>query len=274
MSKKAGILLLVVMLFATVFPQSKTINVGIISDGFTTEERIPLTSYLSSQLGKPVKLVTPETYNETLEHISDGSFSFACLGAVTYVRARAKFGVIPLVQRTSDRQFHSVFITGISSPIKSLHDLKGKQFAFGDINSTSGHVMPYLELKRAKIDPDKDIKFRYSGGHSLTAKLVESGVVDAGAMDESVYQSMIGRGTLNRDKVRVFHVSQPFVDYVWVARKGVSDDERQKFVQALLSLKEGKNDAVLKLLRATEFVAASDDEYAAIRRTVRELKMF
>jgi phosphonate transport system substrate-binding protein len=274
MSKKARISLLVILLFTTALPQNKSINIGIISDGFAPEERAPLTLYLSSQLGKPVKLVTPETYNETLARFGDGSFNFACLGAVTYVRARARYGVIPLVQRTSDRQFHSVFITGASSPIKSLHDLKGKQFAFGDINSTSGHVVPYVELKRAKIDPDKDLKFRYSGGHSLTAKLVESGVVDAGAMDESVYQSMINNGVLDPAKVRVFHTSQAFVDYVWVARKGVPDDERQRFAQALLSLKEGKDDAVLRLLRAKQFVVANDEEYAAIRRTAHELNMF
>ena len=274
MSKKAGVLLLVSLLFGTALPQTKSINIGIISDGFSPEERAPLTLYLSSQLGKPVRLVIPETYNETLDRVGDGTFSFACLGGVTYVRARAKYGVIPLIQRTSDRQFHSIFITAASSPIKSLRDLKGKLFAFGDINSTSGHVMPYLELKKAKINPDTDIKFRYSGGHSLTAKLVETGVVDAGAMDESVYQTMISNGILNPAKVRVFHTSQPFVDYVWVARKGVPEDERQRFAQALLSLKEGKDDAVLKLLRAKQFVAANDEEYASIRRTVRELNMF
>ena len=91
-----------------------------------------------------------------------------------------------LVQRISDLQFHSVFITRAGSPINSLRDLMGKQFAFGDINSASAHLIPYRELKQAGINPDTDLKFRYNGNHPATAALVETGAVDAGALDETV----------------------------------------------------------------------------------------
>jgi ABC-type phosphate/phosphonate transport system substrate-binding protein len=41
----------------------------------------------------------------------------------------------------------------------------------------------------------------------------------------------------------------------------------------LLALKEGKNDEILKVLRATKFVKANDGEYAAIREAAQELKL-
>lgn len=250
-----------------------TITVGLVPDGLSQEERAPLQEYLTKAMGKPVKLEAPDRYADTEARLEDGTYDFACLGALMYVRAHAKDGVIPLVQRSSDMEFHSVFITGANSPIESLADLKGKKFAYGDVNSASGHLIPYREMVKAGIAPDKDLTTQFSGAHTVTAALVESGAVDAGALDESVLASMIASGKINAGKVRSFYTSKPFVDYVYVARKGVPEAEREKFAQALLSLKEGKEDSVLKVLRAKKFVAASDEEYEPMRKVMKELKM-
>jgi phosphonate transport system substrate-binding protein len=220
-----------------------------------------------------VKLVTLNSYSATLDSLSSGDVDFASLGAVTYVRGRARMGLVPLVQRESDLQYHSLIIANTGKPIYSLSDLRGKQFAYGDINSTSGHVIPYLEMKRAGINPDTDFQFRYSGEHSATVKLVEMGMVDAGAVDEAIFNAMIKDGRADRNRLRVIHTSKPFVDYVYVARRGMSDSDKEKFSAALLALKEGKNDEVLKLLRASKFVKANDGEYAAIREAAQELNL-
>lgn len=234
---------------------------------------MPLQHYLTQYMGREVKLVTLNSYSATLDSLSSGDVDFASLGAVTYVRGRARMGLVPLVQRESDLQYHSLIIANTGKPIYSLSDLRGKQFAYGDINSTSGHVIPYLEMKRAGINPDTDFQFRYSGEHSATVKLVEMGMVDAGAVDEAIFNAMIKDGRADRNRLRVIHTSKPFVDYVYVARRGVSDSERDKFAAALLALKEGKNDDILKLLRASKFVKANDGEYAAIREAAQELKL-
>jgi phosphonate transport system substrate-binding protein len=261
----------------TVLAGDKPISVGMIPDAGATQvsiqEKAPLKDFLAKQMGREVNLVIPTNYNATVEALGNGSLDFAYLGALTYVKAHRQYGVIPLVQRSSDLQFHSLFITG-NSAIKSLADLKGKTFAFGDINSTSGHLMPYLELKQAGISVDEDLKFRYTGSHPATAKAVESGAVDAGAVDETVFNSMIAEGKLDKTKVRVFSTSRPFVDYVWVARRDSTPQDREKFVQAFVGLKEGKDDQVLQILRGKSFVRANDESYSTIRRVAEELKMF
>jgi phosphonate transport system substrate-binding protein len=253
---------------------NESITVGLVPDGLSPEDRAPLRDYLTKAIGRPVKLVAPDRYAETAAHLEDGSFDFACLGALMYVRSHAKQGVIPLVQRSSDLQFHTVFITGSSSGINSLQDLKGKRFAFGDVNSTSGHLIPYRELKEAGINPDTDLKTQYSGAHTVTAAMVETGAVDAGALDESVLSTMMNSGKISSIKVRIFYTSKPFVDYVFVARKGVPEAEREKFSRALLDLKEGQDDAVLKILRGKKFVAANDQEYESTRKIAKELNLF
>jgi phosphonate transport system substrate-binding protein len=267
------VLLTSLLAAVSAFGANNSITVALTPDGLSPEQRIPLQNYLKQSMGRDVKLVTLNSYSTTLDSLSSGDVDFACLGAVTYVRGRARMGLVPLVQRESDLQFHSLIIANASKQIYSLNDLRGKQFAYGDINSTSGHVIPYLEMKRAGINPDRDIESRYSGEHSATVKLVEMGIVDAGAVDESVFNAMIKDGRADRSRLRVIYTSHPFVDYVYVARRGVTDSEREKFAAALLALKEGKNDDVLKLLRATKFVKANDGEYAAIRDAAQQLNL-
>lgn len=256
----------------------KPLAVGMIPDAGATQvsiqEKEPLKNYLSRHLGQPVNLIIPTNYNATVEALGNGSLDFAYLGGLTYVKAHKQYGVVPLVQRTSDLEFHSLFITAANSSIKSLSDLKGKNFAFGDINSTSGHLMPYLELKQAGIDVEKDLKYRYSGSHPATAKAVESGAVDAGAIDESVYNAMIAEGKLDKTRVRVFYTSKPFLDYVWVARKDVSKADQEKFAKAFTDMQEGKDDEILKIVRGKKFVRATDDRYEILRNVAEELKMF
>jgi phosphonate transport system substrate-binding protein len=259
---------------APLYGADRPITVGVVLDESTRGEREPLRDYLTKAMGRPVNLAAPDSYRETVAHLADGSYDFACLGALMYMRAHAEYGVIPLVRRTIDLHYRTVFITGADSSIYSLSDLMGKQFAFGDIDSTSAHLVAYHELMQAGINPNTDFKFRYSGSHPATAAMVESGVVDAGAIDETVFNFLILKGKLDRKKVRIFYTSKPYVDYVFVARKDVPEAERERFASALLALTGGKDHRVLEILRAAQFVAANDQEYTLMRQMAHEVKMF
>ena len=259
---------------ASLHGADRPIVLGIVIDGSNKEDRGPLQDYLTKAMAQSVIVEAPGTFKETVARLADGSYDFACLGALVYIRAHAKYGVIPLVQRASDLHYHSVFITGAHTSIHSLGDLKGKKFAFGDIDSTSAHLMAYRELQQAGIAPETDLKSRYSGSHPATAAMVANGMVDAGAIDETVFDFLIRNGQVDAAKVRVFYTSKPYLDYVYVARKGVSESRRERFVRALLSLQQGKDDPVLRVLRADKFVVADDQEYESIRQIAHELNMF
>lgn len=254
------------------------IRVGMIPDAGSTqvsvEQKAPLRDYLAKAMGVPVELIIPTNYNATVEGLGNDSLDFAYLGGLTYIKARARYGVLPIVQRESDRQFHALFIAHTGTPIQSLQDLKGRTFAFGDINSTSGHLMPFEALRNAGLDPDKDLTYRYTGSHPATAKAVEAGIVDAGAIDESVYQAMVKDGKLDKARAYIFFTTAPFVDYVWVARKQIDAAMRNKFASAFLALQPGHDDQILGILRGSKFVRATDNEYDTLRRVATELKLF
>jgi phosphonate transport system substrate-binding protein len=256
----------------------KPIRIGMIPDAGATqvsvEQKAPLRAYLEKALNRPVTLVIPTNYNATVEGLGNGSLDVAYLGGLTFVKAHDRYGAVPLVQRAADRQFHSLFITQADSPIKDLKDLRGKSFAFGDINSTSGHLMPYYAIEKAGINPDKDFKFRYTGSHAATVKAVESGVVDAGACDETVFREMTKDGKADGSKMRVFYTTKPFVDYVWAARADLDKPTQEAIVKAFTQLEPGKDDKILTILRGKKFVAANNAEYDAIRTTAKQLKLF
>lgn len=254
------------------------IRIGMIPDAGATqvsvEQKAPLRAYLEKALGRPVTLIIPTNYNATVEGLGNGSLDIAYLGGLTYVKAHARYGAIPLVQREADRQFHALFITRTDMPIRSLADLKGKSFAFGDINSTSGHLMPYYAMQKAGIDVDTDLKFRYTGSHAATVKAVESGAVDAGACDETVFREMTRDGKADGSKLRVFYTTAPFVDYVWAGRANLDAATQKAIIKAFTDLEPGKDDKILAILRGKKFVAADNAEYDTIRTTAQKLKLF
>lgn len=251
---------------------AEPLRVGMVPDAGATqisvEEKAPLQAYLEKQLGRPVKLIIPTSYNATVEGIGNGSLDVAYFGGLTYVKAHLRYGATPLVQRDVDQQFHGLFITRPGVGISRLQDLKGKTFCFGDINSTSGHLFPYLVMKQAGVSPDQLKSFRYTGSHAATAQAVAAGVCDAGSLDETVYKAMQAKLP---GSTQVFATTPAFADYVWAARKGLDAKTQQAFSNAFLRLQKGRDDAVLKILRGEHFVRANDAEYAEVEQVAKEL---
>ncbi len=72
------------------------------------------------------------------------------------------------------------YFTKTGSGIKSLQDVKGKSMCFTSASSTSGGIIPRASFKALGIDPDKDMKSTYAGGHDKAAIAVYQGDCDAG----------------------------------------------------------------------------------------------
>jgi phosphonate transport system substrate-binding protein len=236
--------------------------------GKIVRESQPLVKYLERETGSRVELVVPTNYAAVVEAIANDRVDIAYLGGFTFVQASRRAGVVPLVQRERDQNFHSVFITHPGSGINSLADLKGHTFAFGDVNSTSGHLMPAYYMRAANVDPSVIDKALYTGGHDATALAVANKKVDAGAMDELVFANMIKAGKIKPEQVKVFFTTPPFFDYVWAARKGIDPKLGDSFSSALLKLDVSNpdNKVLLDLLNATKYVRAQDSNYDKLRQ--------
>ena len=232
----------------------------------------PLIDYLEREVGARIDMTVPLNYAAVVAAIVNDKVDIAHFGGFTYVQASARAGARPLVQRLQDQQFHSLFITQPDSPIRSLADLRGHSFAFGDVNSTSGHLMPEYFLRQAGVDAQVIARAIYTGGHDATALAVANKKVDAGALDELVFKRLMQGGRITASQVRVFYTTPPFMDYVWAARKTLAPAILERFKQALLRLDTARpqDRPILDFLGATKYVRATDASYDKLRQAARD----
>lgn len=141
-------------------------------------------------LGVETKLYAPADYNGVIEGLLGGTIDLAWLGASAYAKVHLEDpdAVEPvLVKINTDGSFgyHSIGFARIDSGIASLEDMEDKVFAFGDPNSTSGYLIPSIELPQndfiGSMEPGDyfgDVVF--AGGHEQTIVGVYNGDYDAG----------------------------------------------------------------------------------------------
>lgn len=225
----------------------------------------PFAEYLSKELGLKVTYTNVVDYAATVEGLAAKKLDMVWYGGFTYVQARKRTGdAVPLISREEDLQFHSKFITRKDTGITKLADLKGKTFSFGSVSSTSGHLMPRYFLLQNGINPEKDFaKFSFSGAHDATALWVESGKVDAGALNEAVWDKLVQTKKVDTDKVVVFWTTPPFVDYVWTVRGDLDKGLQERIASALLKLdyRKPEDKRLLDLHRTKKYVRVNPEDF-------------
>lgn len=233
----------------------------------------PLVNYLSQQLGIKVSFIPLIDYAATVEALAGKKVDMVWYGGFTHVQARRRTGdAIALVMRKEDLEFHSKFIAHVDSGIQSLQDLKGKTFAFGSVSSTSGHLMPRYFLLQHDIVPERDFKrFSFSGAHDATVKWVETGKVDAGAVNESVWEKLVRAGKVDMSKVQIIWTTPPYADYNWTIRGDLDRELASKITLAFLSLDpaNAQHKEILDLQRASKYVIAVEDDFRDIEEAAQ-----
>jgi len=248
----------------------KELRVSAIPDENPTElSRIytPFVEYLTKAAGIPVRYYSVVDYAATVEGLAAKKLDLVWYGGLTFVQAKRRAGAIPLVSRKEDLQFHSKFIAHTGNGIRTLADLKGKTFTFGSPGSTSGHLMPRYFLLKNGIVPERDFaRFSYSGAHDATALWVEGGKVDAGALNELVWEKLTQTGKVDSKKVTVFWTTPPYIDYVWTARADLDPALTEKIAKAFLSLDYNKPEdrKLLDLQRTHGYVRVTPKDFAQI----------
>jgi phosphonate transport system substrate-binding protein len=229
----------------------------------------PFAEYLAKELGMKVQFTPVVDYAATVEGLAAKKLDLVWYGGFTSVQAvrRTNGTAKRLVLRQEDAEFKSVFVARPDSGIKGLGDLKGKTFAFGSVSSTSGHLMPRSFLLQAGVNPEKDMKqVAYSGAHDATVLWVESGKVEAGALNFLVWDKLVQQKKVDQSKVSVFYTTPPYVDYVWTVRGDLDKGIQDKIVAAFLKLDYANPEhrRLLDLHRTKKYIKANDADWKGI----------
>ena len=273
--KKVMMVLSGVFLSGLVFAQN-VLRVSAIPDESPTELQrkfAPLGRYLENEIRMKVQFIPVTDYAAVVEALAAKKIEMAWLGGFTFVQARLRTGnANPIIQREEDRVFTSKFITNSASGINNLADLKGKTFTFGSVSSTSGSLMPRYFLLQNKLVPEKDFRrVAYSGAHDATALQVESGKVDAGVLNASVWEKLVEGRKVDLTQVKVIWTTPTYYDYNWTVRGDLDPALVKKLTDAFLKLdaKNPAHKAILDLQRASKFIASHPDNYKGIEAAAR-----
>lgn len=225
----------------------------------------PFAEYLGKELGIPVKYTNVVDYAATVEGLAARKLDMVWYGGFTFVQARKRTGnAIPVVSRQEDLEFTSKFIARKDTGITSLADLKGRNFSFGSVSSTSGHLMPRYFLMQNGIVPERDFKnVAFSGAHDATALWVESGKVDAGALNFSVWEKLVQTKKVDTAKVDVFWTTPPYADYVWTVRGDLDPALVGKIAEAFTRLRADnpEHKKLLDLQRTKRYVRVKPEDF-------------
>jgi len=234
----------------------------------------PLKAYLERTLKKEIELVVTTDYSSMIEAMRFGRIEVAYFGPFSYVLAKSRAPEIEPFAVGVERGapfYNSILIASANGPVKSLADIRGKPFGFGDQASTSSHLAPRAHLlNKAGLDGEKDYKPVHLGTHDAVARAVQAGQIPAGALSKPIFDSLVARGTIDASKLIQLDLSPPIPNYPIVMQGNLAPGLKQAIRAAFLDMKDKD---VLKSFRVESFAATDDKAYDVLRDTAKVLKL-
>lgn len=236
--------------------------------------------YLEEQLGVPVKYVPVKSYAAAITAFRNNEVQMAWFGGLSGVQARRLVpGSQAIAQGLEDPDFKSYFIANTStglSPSETLTDafIEQPSFTFGSKGSTSGRLMPEFYLRDTfNQSPDQLFeKVGFSGDHSATIALVQSGAYAAGAVNYKVWERELDEGKIDTDKVQVIWETPGYPDYHWTVRGDLNDKFGNGFTQRVTEALLAIDDPVLLgAFPREKFIPASNADFAPIEETAEAI---
>ncbi|MFC6640736.1 MULTISPECIES: phosphonate ABC transporter substrate-binding protein [Sulfitobacter] len=148
-----------------------------------------LRGYTEERLGVPAKLFAPADYNGVIQGLLGSTLDMAWLGASAYAAVHlqdpeAVEPVLVKINLDGSYGYHSIGFARKDAGINTLEDMQGKVFGFGDPNSTSGYLIPSIEIPQttgATMESgDYFGEVKFTGGHEQTIVAVNNGDVAGG----------------------------------------------------------------------------------------------
>ena len=200
----------------------------------------PMLKYLESTSAQElnckteIKLRIFKSYEEATEALVDGTIDFVRFGPASYIHAKDRnpgISILAAELNNGKKIFQGVIFVRSNSPIKTLAELKGKSFAFGNEFSTIGRYLSQVELVRAGIFSGELERYEYLGRHDRVATAVLHGKFDAGAAKERTFNKYAEKGL--RALKAFDNITKP-----WVARAKMKPKVVAALRNGLVNLKD------------------------------------
>ncbi len=222
-----------------------------------------LADYTAEALGVETKLFAPADYDGVIQGLLGGTIDMAWLGASGYAKVflsdpEAVEPVLVKVNVDGGFGYYSVGFARKDSGISSLDDMEGKVFGFGDPNSTSGYLIPSIEIPTA-VDATMESgdyfgEVKFTGGHEQTIVAVANGDIDAGVTwadglgewedgyNSGALRKAVDAGLVDMNDMVEIWKSKTIPEGPVVVRKALPDDVKATMTALVDTLSEKDKD--------------------------------
>jgi phosphonate ABC transporter ATP-binding protein len=245
-----------------------------------------LARMISERAGMPVKIFVAQDYSGLVEALRGRTIDFAFFAPVSYVFAEriADARVLLKAERKGKPYYYGCIVVNADSSYRTLSDLKGRNIAWVDPTSASGHIFPKASLVEQGIDPAKFFAQQtFAGGHDAVLLSVINGTITAGAtyandtLGNDGSWTQLGEGAF-KGRVRPIFYSPPIPGDNLATTQYMLDTypdivtRLTRAVQGLTDTPDGKA-LMQKLYHVDAMIPASSSDYDPVRRAAEVLHL-
>jgi phosphonate transport system substrate-binding protein len=160
---------------------------------------------------KPIRVTD---YNAAVESMRAGRAHIAWYGGKTYIQAAEMADAEAFaagVRKGDDTAgYYAYFVVPVDSPLKTLEDVRGQILGLNSIGSTSGDLIPQVELMKVGLSTKNKNDFAkvfYAGSHDACLLATINKHVDVCGMSSRNFDARLADGTFKLEQVRIIHRS-------------------------------------------------------------------
>ncbi len=264
-------------------PNGGTVRFGV-EPYDTSAKLVPIYEHigklLAEKLGCEVKVYVATNYNAEIEAMRNGKLELGEFGPLGYVLAHqvAKAEAVATFADKDNKPdtYWASLVTWPGSGIKTVAEIKGHSFAFSDPASTSGHLFPAYGLRKAGLDPDKDMRAIYAGSHTASFEALYNHKVDAGELNSEQMESAIQRGHYKDGDLVFLWKSDPIPIDPIAVRADLPEAFKKRLIDILQNLdlsQLDEKDRMIIGVHGLRTVPQTDASFNGIRDLVRTLNI-
>ena len=216
-------------------------------------------------------------YNAAVEAMRAGRAHIAWYGGKTYVKAAeiadAEAFAAGVRPGEKDAGYYTYFVVRDDSEIKNFKDIKGKVLSLNSIGSTSGDLIPQVELTKINLSIKSENDFKnvfYAGSHDACLLAVLNKKSDVCGMSSRNYEARLEDNTFQENDVRIIHKSDKVPPPPLAYSKKIPLEHRLKIKNAVLEAHEygeiggygGK---------MSHYISVEDKDYNILRNVIKLL---
>ena len=243
MIKKTLILLLLVLFTGNLNAETKTYKMVFVpaSEKGDESDYTTLISITEKLTGFNIETIKVTDYNAAVEAMRAGRAHIAWYGGKTYVKAaeiaNAEAFAAGVRPGEKDAGYYTYFVVKKDSVIKEFKDVKGKILSLNTIGSTSGDLIPQVELSKINLsikNKNHFAKVFYAGSHDACLLAVLNNQSDFCGMSSRNFEARLEDGTFKKEDVRIIHKSERVPPPPLAYSKMIPKEDRDKIKKAVL----------------------------------------